>query len=125
MPDPGSVFTLHKKNLVISIVFWYTIAIPSPQEVLRTVYLNIHSLPQAKMSASIMKSPSLVRAVQANLNSIFKQSAKDFSFPSSIAFLVILREDGDILSSTSMFFCAQSELSFFSLYTKKLCVAIL
>ncbi|KYQ53984.1 hypothetical protein ALC60_07140, partial [Trachymyrmex zeteki] len=102
------------------IICWYITAILSPQEVLRTVYLNIHSLHQSRMSASILKSPSLVRAVQANLNSIFKQSAKDFSFSSSIALLVILREDRDILSSTFMFFCAQSELSFFSLYTKKI-----
>ncbi|KYM97562.1 hypothetical protein ALC62_11856 [Cyphomyrmex costatus] len=49
------------------------------------------------MSASILKSPSLVKAVQVNLNSIFKQSAKDFPFPSSIVFLVILREVGNIL----------------------------
>ncbi|KYM79444.1 hypothetical protein ALC53_10132, partial [Atta colombica] len=100
------------------IVFWYTTTILSPREALRTVYLNIHLLHQAKMSASIMKSPSLVKAVHANLYSVFKQSAKDFSFPSSIAFLVILREDGDILSNISIFFCAQSELSFFSLNIK-------
>ncbi|KYM83783.1 hypothetical protein ALC53_05774 [Atta colombica] len=84
----------------------------------RIVYLHIHPLHRSRMMASILKSPSLVKAVQANLYSVFKQSAKDFSFPSSIAFLVILREDGDILSNISIFFCAQSELSFFSLNIK-------
>ncbi|KYM79270.1 hypothetical protein ALC53_10283 [Atta colombica] len=92
-----------KNSLNFHLVFWYTTAILFPREALRTVYLNIHSLHRAKMSASIMKSPSLVKAVQTNLNSIFKQSTKDFSFPSSIAFLVILREDGDILSKLDLY----------------------
>ncbi|KYN43161.1 hypothetical protein ALC56_02343, partial [Trachymyrmex septentrionalis] len=99
-------------------IIWFPTAIPSLQEMPRIVYLHIHPLHRPRMMASILKSPSLVKAVQDNLYSIFKQSAKDFSFPSSIAFLVILRADGDILSSISIFFCAQSELSFFSLNIK-------
>ncbi|KYM83782.1 hypothetical protein ALC53_05773 [Atta colombica] len=113
------ISTVHiKKYLLIFIICWFTTVIPSLQEMSRIVYLHIHPLHRPNMMASISKSPSLVKAVHANLYSVFKQSAKDFSFPSSIAFLVILREDGDILSNISIFFCAQSELSFFSLNIK-------